>query len=93
MNAIRSIIFAAGIGFIIFAGGLLGMIWYNAWWVWRITPTPPFTRYLLPERFVGYHTIRFEMICWATATLFLLAWLVWSMLNRTILKHQQTKNK
>ena len=84
MNMKRYVILGTVGGLILFGGNVIGVLWYNLWWAWGRTPMPPLTRYIMPKRIVGYHTIRFEMICWSMGILTVIAWLIWkAMKNRT----------
>ena len=41
-----------------------GSVWYSLWWNSHWIPTPPFCRFVLPSRVIGYHVIHAEMIFW-----------------------------
>jgi hypothetical protein len=81
MNLKRYMILGMIGGAIVFAGNVIGVLWYNLWWAWGRTPMPPLTRFIVPRRMVGYHTIRFEMIAWSTCVMGVIAWLIWKALK------------
>ena len=74
-NATKIAIVAGIVGF---SGYGLGIGWYYLWWVYGRAPSPPLTRYFIPQQFVDYQIVRVEMIFWMTLLASGIALAIWS---------------
>jgi len=71
------------LGGCVITGTAIGTGWYHLWWNYPFVPTPPVTRYLLPDAWAGYDDIRMEMILWSITFCSAISFLIFRHMQKT----------